>query len=132
VFTVFQERNWSDSIVSSVKRFKTVGAVNVLVGEPRRGKMADRERSSSPSFAGQRTTAGGLGVPPAQQVRPRACGVMPTLFVILTLNWTWREEAQCTLVFTALIFYMLSYARRFHSALRSLGVSFHLQPQFEY
>jgi hypothetical protein len=70
--------------------------------------MADRERSSSPSFAGQRTTAGGLGVPPAQQVRPRACGVMPTLFVILTLNWTWREEAQCTLVFTALIFYMLS------------------------
>ncbi|CAM6015779.1 unnamed protein product [Sphagnum balticum] len=34
--------------------------------------MADRERSSSPSFAGQRTTAGGLGVPPAQQVKPGA------------------------------------------------------------
>jgi hypothetical protein len=72
VFTVFLERNWIDSIVSSVKRFKTVGAVNVLVGESRRGKMADRERSSSPSFAGQRTTAGGLGVPPAQQVKPGA------------------------------------------------------------
>ncbi|CAK9868391.1 unnamed protein product [Sphagnum jensenii] len=34
--------------------------------------MADRERSSSPAFAGQRTTAGGLGVPPAQQVKPGA------------------------------------------------------------